>query len=288
MYEISFNVFFILYILVISYFFPKYKSNHYLQLSTNNKLQRSKKKQIFIECGGGYVSYYVGIIKFIKENYSEEELDKIIWLASSAGVFAAINGAYINKDKDESIDIFKKMLRGMRQTWYGVVYTLNTLIKKHLYEKFLLEYKKDIICQNNKLFIAVLNINIICPILSSITFYYNFENMKEFTESCLCSHGIPFITGPLNVTIMSHPKKWYIKRMDAGPLTLLFGYLFGYDKFMPYGDNIDYHVISANIFRPIRIDWFWLWPYVKDFENLYNSGYEDAKNNVDILDKMIL
>lgn len=286
--EISFNIFFILYILVISYFFPKYKSNHYLELTPNKKLQRSKKKQIFIECGVGYVGYYVGIIKFIKEKYSKEELDKIVWLASSAGVFAAVNAAYLNKDKDESIDIFKKLLREMRQTWYGAFYTLNTLVKKYLYEKYLLEYKKEIISKNNKLFIAVLNVNIICPIFSSITFYYNFENMEEITDSCLCSHGIPFITGPLNVTIMTHPKKWYIKRMDAGPFTLLFGNLFGYDKFMPYGNNIEYHVISPNMFRPLRLDWFWLWPYVKVFENLYNSGYEDAKNNVDILDKMIL
>jgi hypothetical protein len=286
--EISFNIFFILYILVISYFFPSYKSSHYISFDINNNLQRNKKKQIFIECGGGYVSYYVGIIKFIKDNYSKEDLEKIIWLASSAGVFAAINGAYIDKDKDESIDIFKKMLREMRQTWYGVIYNLNSLIKKYLYDKYLLQYKKDIECKNNKLFIAVLNVNIICPIFSSITFYYNFESMKEFTESCLCSHGIPFITGPLNVTIMTHPKKWYIKRMDAGWLTLLFGYLFGYDKFMPYGNNIEYHVISANIFRPLRIDWFWLWPYVKNFENLYNIGYEDAKNNVEILNKIIL
>jgi len=289
MYEISFNIFFILYILVISYFFPKYKNKYYLELKPNNLLQESKKnkKQIFIECGGGYVSYYGGIIKFIKENYSKEELDNIIWLCSSAGVFAALNGAYINKDKDESLDILKKMLREMRQTWYGAIYTLNILIK-NIYENFLLDYKTDIICQNNKLFIAVLNLNVICPIFSSITFYYNFENMTEFTESCLCSHGIPFITGPLNVTFITHPKKWYIKRMDAGPLTLLFGYFFGYDKFMPYGLNLEYHIISANIFRPLRLDWCWFWTCENHFEKLYNFGYEDAKKNVDLLNKMIL
>jgi len=181
----------------------------------------------------------------------------------------------------------KKILTKMNPNWYGAIYKLNIIIKEYLYENFLLKYEKDI-CKNNKLFVAVLNINIICPIFSSITFYYNFENMKEFTDSCLTSHGIPFITGPLNVTIMSHPKKWYIKRMDAGVLTLLFGYLFGYDKFMPYGLNLECHVISANIFRPIRVEWFWLWPCEKHFEKLYNFGYEDAKKNVDILNKIIL
>jgi hypothetical protein len=76
--------------------------------------------------------------------------------------------------------------------------------------------------------------------------------------------------------------------MDAGVFTVLFGFLFGYDKFMPYGKNIEYHVITPNIFRNIRLDWLWLWCCTKHTEMLFNLGYQDAKKNVDILNKMIL
>jgi len=287
MYEISFNFFVLMYLSLNKIFFPKYKSNYYLQMESNNKLQRSKKKQIYFECGGGYVSYYGGIIQFIKEKYSKEDLDKIIWMGSSAGTFPAIVGAFLELEKNESKEILMKLQDKLNNVWFGAIYKLNIIIKENFYEKYLLENQEKI-CNNNKLFIAVLNINIICPIFTSITFYYNFENMKEFSDSCLTSHGIPFITGPLNVTIISHPKKWYIKRMDAGVFTVLFGFLFGYDKFMPYGKNIEYHVITPNIFRNIRLDWLWLWCCTKHTEMLFNLGYQDAKKNVDILNKMIL
>jgi hypothetical protein len=285
MYEISFNFFVLMYLSLNKIFFPKYKSNYYLQMESNEKLERSKKKQIYFECGGGYVNYYGGIIKFIKENYSKEDLDKIIWMGSSAGTFPAIVGAYL--EQNDSKEMLLLVQSKLDHLWFGAIYKINTFIKENIYEKYLLKYQEEI-CKNNKLFIAVLNINILCPIFSSITFYYNFENMKEFSDSCLTSHGIPFITGPLNVTIISHPKKWYIKRMDAGVFTVLFGFLFGYDKFMPYGKNIEYHVITPNIFRNIRLDWLWLWCCTKHTEMLFNLGYQDAKKNVDILNKMIL
>lgn len=285
MYEISFNIFELLYLTLIIYFFPKYKSKYYLSNQSNNK--NKYKKQIYFECGGGYVNYYGGIIQFIKENYSDEVLDKIIWIGSSAGSYPAIIGAFIEVENNESKEILIKLQKKMEKLWFGAIYKLNIIIKENFYEKYLLDYEEKI-CNSDKLFIMVLNINIICPIFSSITFYYNFENMKEFTDSCLTSHGIPFITGPLNVTILSHPSKWYIKRMDAGFFSLLFGFLFGYDKFMPYGNNIEFHIISPTIFRNFKLNWSWLWCCIDHTEMLFNLGYEDAKKNVDILNKMIL
>jgi hypothetical protein len=278
--EISSNIFKLLFIYFTKPFFPKYINEHFF-LKTNKY-----KKQIFFECGGGYWSYYCGIVKMIKETYSREELNKIIWLGSSAGVFPAVTAAYLIPDR--SMNNMLKSLLYLPQTWYGGICKLNPLILNNCHQKFLLRYKKKIISKQNKLFLAVLDINIICPLFSSISFYYNFDTMQDFTESCLASHGIPFITGPLNLTCFTHPKKWYIKRIDAGVFTVLFGYLFGYSTFMPYGTTISYHVISANIFRRLRLDWGWLWPHVDHNKKMYELGYQDAIDNREMMDKIIL
>uniref|UniRef100_A0A6C0KQ80 PNPLA domain-containing protein n=1 Tax=viral metagenome TaxID=1070528 RepID=A0A6C0KQ80_9ZZZZ len=282
--EISFNIFVLSYIYFIKNFFTsKSIEKIYLKLDENDDY----KKQIFFECGGGYWSYYCGIMKFIKEKYSNNILNKIVWLGTSAGIYPVIN-AMKHFNPNKSMSVMKDGLNEVPQTWYGLIYRSNNLIKKYCHDNYLNNYENEIISYKNNLFIGILNLNIICPIFSSVTFYYNFDNINEFTESCLISHGIPFITGPLKNTFVKHPKKWYIIRTDAGILTLLFGLIFGYELFMPYGKQVPSYVISVNSFRKLNFSWLWIWPNLDHHEKMYKLGYEDAKANETKIDQIIL
>lgn len=283
--EISFSFFQLLYHLINKIIFKKNYNINYLE--NTNKFQ----KQIFWECGGGYWSYYCGIVKMIKETYPKEVLDKIVWLGSSAGVFPVITVQYIN-EIEEGMKYILNTLSTLTQTWYGGIYKLNPLLSNTFYNDHIKKYNKSIISlrSSNKIFVSILNINILCPIFSSISFCYDFENCINFKETCLMSHGIPIITGPLNITLFSHPdpNKWYIKRMDAGLFTLLFGFIFGYENFMPYGNKIPVKVIYPSLFRSYRLDYLWINVNKFHVQNLFNLGYTDAINNKQKMDEIIL
>jgi len=279
--EVSFTVFDLCYIIFLKYFYPHYIPKKYLE----NKY--GYRKQILFECGGGYWSYYCGIVKMIKETYSRNYLDDIAWIGASAGVFPLINAAYI-ENPDKTMNYMMYLLSCAPQTWYGGIGSFNQIIYNHYHKDYLQKYKEKILLKQSQTFLAVLNINILCPIFSSLSFYYDFDNMNDFSESCIASHGIPLITGDLKSTLISHPKKWYIKRMDAGVLTVLYGFFFGYEKFLPYGNRLPSHVIYPHIFRPYTLKNAWLSPNYLHHYDLYHLGYYDAKRNKKILDKMIL
>jgi hypothetical protein len=278
--EITFNIFKLFFLKLMSFFFPKYFKNFYLE----NNLEY--KKQIYFEGAGGYMSYYLGIMKMIKETYPEEVLEKIAWSGCSAGIFPIIFRKLISIDNIFYYTLTK--LNFLEQKWYGGINKFSNIFINYIYKKIIFN-KPNIYLSNEKnLFLAVLNINIICPFFSSISFYYNFNNYEEFTETCSASHGIPFFTGPPNITILNHPTKWYIKRMDAAVLTIIYGFLFGYDTFMPYGNKINHIIISPIIFRPLDLSWFWITPNVIHHKKLYELGYEDAKKNIELMNKIIL
>lgn len=279
--EVSFTIFDLLYISFLKYFYPFHVQKKYLE----NKY--CYRKQIFFECGGGYWSYYCGIVKMMKETYSRNYLDDIAWVGASAGVFPVVNAAYV-ENPDKTMNYMMHLLSCMPQTWYGGIGRFNPFIYNYCHKDYLQKYKEQILLKQSQVFLAVLNINILCPIFSSLSFYYDFDNMNDFSESCIASHGIPLITGDLNTTLISHPKKWYIKRMDAGVLTVLYGFLFGYNKFLPYGNTLPCHVIYPNIFRPYSLKNAWISPNYLHHYNLYHLGYHDAKRNKKLLDKMIL
>lgn len=278
--EISFNIFKLFFIKLMSFFFPKYFSDFYLE---NNF---EYKKQIYFEGAGGYLSYYIGIMKMIKETYPQEVLKKIVWSGCSAGIFPIIFCKL--ETIDDSINYMFTKFNFLEQKWYGGINKFNNILIDDIYDKIIFN-KTNIYFSNEKnLFLAVLDINIICPIFSSISFCYNFNNYKEFSETCIASHGIPFITGSLDVTLLNHPTKWYIKRMDAGFFTIICGFLFGYNTFMPYGNKIDHIVLSPNIFRPLNLQWVWITSNVIHHKKLYELGYKDAKKNIEIMNKIIL
>jgi hypothetical protein len=224
--EITFSFWQLLHYSIMKFIYPSYTNKKYIK-------NDNYKKQIFWECGGGYWSYYCGIVKMIKETYSKDILDKIVWIGSSAGVFPCINSEY-EENTDNEMNCMKNLLLCLPQYWYGGLYNFNSIILKKCYKEYLYKYHEKILFKKHKMFITVLNINILCPLLTTVSLCYDFDNIDIFSETCIASHGIPFIMGPLNKTLLNHPdkNKWYIKRMDAGVFTLLFGYIFGYKMFL--------------------------------------------------------
>lgn len=281
--EISFSFFQLLYYAINKIIYKHYSNTYFLE----NK--HKYKKQIFWECGGGYWSYYCGIVKMIKETYPKEILDQIVWIGSSAGVFPVITAQHIN-DIDGEFNNILNTLSTLPQTWYGGINRLNPLLLNTCYKNYFRQFENSILLQSQKVFISVLNINILCPLFSTISFCYDFDNYSLFTKTCLTSHGIPFITGPLKTTYFSHndSKKWYIKRMDGGILTLLFGFIFGYKNFMPYGNTIPVKVIYPNIFRPFSISYAWININTDHTKKLFELGYNDALQNREKMDTLIL
>jgi hypothetical protein len=279
--EITFSLF-----QLIHYSFKKwfnYSNTYYLENNNNYK------KQIFWECGGGYWSYYCGIVKMIKETYSKEILDKIVWIGSSAGVFPVCNVEYEDDIDKVSYYVFS-IFKNLPQTWYGGLNKLNTIILNKCHKEYLFLKKDVILLPKQKVFYAVLNINIIFPLFTSISFCYDFDKYKDFAETCISSHGIPFLTGPLNTTLLSHPdhNKWYIRRMDAGVFTVLCGYFFGYSLFMPYGPKLSNKVIFPHIFRPYTLINGWIHTNMEYHKYMYKLGYQDAKNNILKMNAIIL
>ena len=76
--------------------------------------------------------------------------------------------------------------------------------------------------------------------------------------------------------------------MDAGVFTLLFGYIFGYKCFMPYGSNLDTKIIYPQIFRPYNFNYSWIHSNMIHHMKLYELGYQDALNNKDKMNNLIL
>lgn len=283
--EISFSFFQLLYYSIRKIIYKNYYNTYFLE----NKYKY--KTQIFWECGGGYWSYYCGIVKMIKETYPKEILDKIVWIGSSAGVFPVIIAQYFNDENiDDGMNYILNILSSLSQTWYGGLYKLNPLLLNTFYKNYFRKFEKKIVDPCQKVFCTVLNINILCPLFSTISFCYDFNEYSKFTKTCLTSHGIPFITGPLKTTLFHHEdsKKWYIKRMDGGILTVFFGYIFGYNNFMPYGNTIPVKVIYPNIFRPFNSNYAWISVKTDHIKSLFELGYKDAKMNIKKIDELIL
>ena len=57
---------------------------------------------------------------------------------------------------------------------------------------------------------------------------------------------------------------------------------------MPYGTNIPFHIITPNIFRKLRLDWGWIWSHIDHHKSMYELGYQDAKQNIEIMNNIIL
>ena len=245
------------------------------------------KKQIFWECGGGYLAYYWGIATAMHELYTPEVCEKLVLSGSSAGSIIS----FCLKSRENLKTLFSEnylsLCRKLILQPFGGFYNLNSAIKLE-YENVINKHPSEVfINKKHNLFSTSLHLNVLCPLFSYISMSYEFENANDLVECALASHGIPFVIGSPKYTILPHPTKWFYYRIDSGFLTMLLGRIYGYQALMPYGEHVSTAVICPSTFRPCNPINLWMWMSPEHNRKLYNLGYTDAMGNLDKLENII-
>jgi hypothetical protein len=230
-----------------------------------------KNKKIISISPAGYKGIYcTGICTYIKQNYN---LDNYIFSGASAGSWNALLMCY-KKD----VSVFKNdiLLYSLDNTESIIDFEL--LMKKRILEKF---DKNDF--ELNRLFIGVTTVNRFIP---SATIYSNFTTLEDALNCCIASSHIPLVTGRiinkynnvysfdggfckypyLNSTksvLHISPNMWELTKYNDKNINNI------------YGDNQIFH---TTLFSKHKYN----------FNEMYESGYNDTYRNIKILDLLLI
>jgi hypothetical protein len=242
------------------------------------------KKLISISPGGLKGFYMLGTVAFIKEHYV---LDNYIFSGASAGAWNSLFMTY----KKEPIEVAYELLDDKLNNAVSII-DLEYMIKYKILNKFKTE-DFDL----KKLFVGVTSFDYM-KIKTNI--FSDFETLEDAVNSCVASSHIPYITGNsflnkyqnmntfdggfskypyLNVVKPSlhiTPSMW--KDVKDG-------------LFEPACDDQNINArkyIEKLLKMPMQVsDYTTLFSRSKfNFVELYDKGYNDAKNNKDILDRI--
>jgi hypothetical protein len=227
------------------------------------------KKLISISPGGIKGFYLLGILSYIKENY---DLEDCIFSGASAGAWNALFMCY---KKDPREFIFKNLNSDIikNQNIYDIEYTMKY--------KLLETYKEEDF-DLNRLFIGVTTIqkwSLITNIFS------DFDDLEDAINCCIASSHIPLLTGGLT-------NRYYQKYTFDGGFTS-YPYLNIKTPILHVSPNMfqeNENNNSTRIFRGINNIHRLFNENKKNipFIKLYDDGYQDAKINKNLLDKIFI
>jgi len=221
-----------------------------------------KNKKLITISPGGYRGFYaLGTCCFIKENYN---INNYIFSGASAGAWNSLFMTFKRDPVDLSLKILNEDLE-----------LQNTIkdVQQAMKELFLNNYATEDF-DLTRLFIGVTSLNAVKP---CTYIFSDFEDLEDAINCCIASSHIPFITGPLT-------QKYNNQMVFDG----------GFSSY-PYLNVKD---SSLHITPSI-----WKKTYEKDFlggytrlllkskysyVELYDSGYNDAKKNKNVLDRIFL
>lgn len=233
-----------------------------------NYLNIINKRIITLSPGGFKGFYMMGVCKYLKENY---DLSNYIFSGASAGAW---NSLLLSFKGD--IDEFQNDIISMKTQKLDNLKNIEDTIKKHILEK----YTSDDF-QLDQLYIGTTVFENFK--LKSIV-YTGFENLEDAVECCIASSHIPYITGGLKYRYRG------LASFDGG-----------FSEY-PYLNNSysNLHItpsiwssrktIVEKLAAPnVKLSDFTTLFSRKDYdmEKLIVAGYNDAKNNKDILDKIM-
>jgi len=239
-----------------------YNENDIETFLSNNEFIQNKK--LISLSPGGYKGFYVlGICKYIKENYN---LDNYIFSGASAGAWNSLILSY----KYDINNIIEQLVDDYIQNATNI-YETEQLLKK----KLLQNYNSDDF-DLRRLFIGVTTMQ---KYDYNTTIFSGFDNLEDAVNCCIASSHIPLVTGRLK-----HIYKNLIS-FDGG-----------FSKY-PYL-NISTPVlhITPSIWEKkdknevMKItDYTTLFSKNKFvFADMVNRGYNDTRDNKNILDKIFL
>jgi len=253
-------------------------------LIQNSFLQN--KRLISISPGGFKGFYLFGALSFIKENY---DLSDFIYSGASAGAWNALFMC-LNKDKENNYCLKNIMMdEELKKT--ANIYDFEKKVKANL----LSHYKgKDVEFDFRRLFIGVTTINEKYQLTTTI--YNDFENLEDAIDCCIASSHIPFITGGMmnkyngrmnfdggfkqnpylniNKSVLHVSPSMWVKIKDNMKL----------DNGIPvksnpsFLNNIQNFFVQTTLFKKDNVD----------FSQLYQDGYNEARENKSILDDIII
>ena len=266
----------------------KKKDKNFLNEENENYLIQNSflqnKRLISISPGGFKGFYLFGILSFIKENY---DLQDFIYSGASAGSWNALFMC-LKRDNDSYLKILM-MDEELKKT--ATIFDF----EKKMKSKLLLYYKdKDANFDFRRLFIGVTTINEKYQLTTTI--YNDFENLEDAIHCCIASSHIPFITGGMmnqyngrmnfdggfkqnpylniNKSVLHVSPSMWIKIKESMKK----------ENGIPVKSNpsffrtIQNFLNQTTLFRKDDID----------FSQLYQDGYNDAKENKAILDDIFI
>lgn len=237
-----------------------------LFINGNNFL--NDKKLITISPGGYKGFYLLGILSYIKEKY---ETGQLIYSGASAGAW---NGLFMCYKGDPMTFVYNILD-------YNITNTKSiTELEYFLKYKLLSSYKTDDF-DLRRLFVGVTTIKFFAP---STNIFSDFESLEDAINCCFASSHIPFVTGGLT-------NKYHN----------MFTFDGGFSKY-PYLDREKLVHISPSMWRPkepttvfnsVQRSLQSIKSYSEFFSmsknnllELFDDGYQDAKNNKSYLDTM--
>lgn len=249
-------------------------NDHTLYLKDNDYIK--DKKLISISPGGFKGFYMLGISSFIKENY---DLSNFIFSGASAGAWNSLFMTY----KHDHIEFVNSMLDDKLNNAISII-DLEYVIKY----KILNKYSEDDF-DLKRLFIGVTSFE---KLKVKTHIFSDFDTLEDALNCCIASSHIPYITGTtflnkyqnmnafdggfssypyLNIikpTLHITPKMWKEDKQENNQKTYI-------EKLLRLQTHVsDY----TTLFSRSKYN----------FTNLFNNGYNDAKNNKFFLDNKLL
>lgn len=223
-------------------------------------LEKLKNKKLITISPGGYKGVYMfGICAFIKDNY---DLSDYIFSGASAGAWNALMMTCKNTDIYNNNKIISHSIKQSKNMFESENLIKEQILKKYTTDDFHLD----------KLFIGVTTVEE-CHTYTSI--YDNFKNLEDAINCCISSSHIPLLTGGLlNI---------YRNKLSFDGGFSRYPYIHLMKSELHITPDIWKNVINKNEYREFTT----LFSKNKyNFDQLFQDGYNDSKQNKSFLDEI--
>lgn len=256
-----------------------YEKDKELFLEDNNFIKN--KKLISISPGGLKGFYELGVLSYIKDNYN---MDNYIFSGASAGAW---NGLFMCYKNDT-----KKFVYGLLDYKLSQIKSIKDL-EYFLKYKLLSKYNSDDF-DLRRLFVGVTTLKQFKPVTN---IFSDFNSLEDAINCCIASSHIPLVTGGLtnryhnmytfdggfsnypylnfteNVLHIT-PSMW--KNLNGNVIDIKNSALNSKEAFLNSFTSLN---IIFELFMMIKN---------RNYMELFDNGYLDAKNNKELLDKIFL